>query len=123
MGRSVRDRLQVVTPADLKAPMVPLNPLYVRKTDAMSHHAYQARLSVRSRHTARMVAACSGVRDFLEKPLLEKWLTLVCRGLASMGLPLAEAVHFVTPGTDLLTDMSEIDNGNLGPLLSMMDSQ
>ena len=93
--------------------------------------------SVRRENLPQFVQECDSLIDYdrFDEPEMSALLTLSM--VASQALDQREAMLsveyweganfytqiFIAPGTDLLADMMEIDNGNLGPLLSMMDSQ
>ena len=95
---SVRDRTLIVAPGNRRFPVLPINPLYVARSD--SDYEYRARLSVVAEHFSHMLLSLFGDGSFEGRPNQFKYSTMISHCLADMGLSPADYFHFF-PGSPI----------------------
>ncbi len=97
-NESIRKRVIYIDPADTTR-CTCLNPLAVEpSSDPIK---YQARLTNKIGHVSRILLAAWGEEDFNSRPRLYTWTTRILTTLAQLGLPLADAKHFLDVGSDI----------------------
>ncbi len=100
-GGSVIQRTHYFAPADDKVPVGPIHPLMAHRMPDDSDLRHMNRTECRIMHSAMILLAAWGDENFDQKPLLFKWLTMLLRSAAYLGLSLADIVHFFDIGSEL----------------------
>ncbi|QDT40348.1 AAA-like domain protein [Gimesia alba] len=95
---SIRNRVVYIDPAETSRTTC-INPLAVESTrDPIQ---YRARLVSKIGHVCRILLSAWGEEDFDSRPRLFTWTMRILKTLAELGLPLADAKHFLDVGSDV----------------------
>ena len=101
LGGSVTRRLHYFAPANDRIPVGAIHPLRANRQPDDSDLRHINRTECRVMHSASILLSSWGDDNFDQKPLLFKWLTLILRAAANLGLSLADTVHFFDVGSEL----------------------
>ena len=95
----LRRKFLVIRPSDLRQ-LVTINPLHVPR-DGLSDFEWRARVISKVGHMSHILLSAWGETDFNSRPRMYTWITRILKTLATCGLTLPDARHFLDLGSPL----------------------